>query len=431
LIGASPRPSKEGGYLDLLRSNANFRRVWFGEVVSNFGDWFNVIASAALLGALTGSGTAVGALFVIRMLAPFVVSPVAGVLADRYNRKHIMIAADLARALVVLGFLLVREPGDAWLLYLLTAIQLGLAGFFVPARSAILPEVVAAREIGVANALSSATFAVMLSLGAGIGGLVSGTLGVYQTFLVDAASFVLSAALLARVAYRPSFLSRDGTSTGLSKRYMEGLRYLRHDRETLFLALHKGVNSLFITGGLNVLMVALAVEYFPLGEGGGISLGLIFCATGVGTALGPIIARRFTRDREGALRKGLVVCYLISAVGLASAAPVLSLTMVLVGLVVRGLGGGMMFVFSTHLLMARVPNSVRGRVFSTEFALRTLFSAVGTMVISVGVDTSLGTPGMLWVVAGGALVPGLLWWRWITAVPSPPPALVPEDVPMA
>jgi MFS family permease len=357
LIGASRRPSKESGYLDLLRSNANFRRIWFGEVVSNFGDWFNVIASAALLGALTGSGAAVGALFVIRMLAPFVVSPLAGVIADRYNRKHLMIVADLTRSLVVLGFLLVREPGDVWLLYLLTAVQLGLAGFFVPARSAILPEVVAAGEIGRANALSSATFAVMLSLGAGIGGFVSGTLGVY------------------------------------------------------------------------VLMVALAVEYFPLGEGGGISLGLIFCATGVGTALGPIIARRFTRDRERALRKGLVVCYLVSAVGLASAAPVLSLAMVLVGLVIRGLGGGMMFVFSTHLLMARVPNSVRGRVFSTEFAVRTLFSAVGTMVISLGIDTSLGTPGMLWVVAGAALVPGLVWWRWITAVPSPPPALVPNEVP--
>ena len=135
------------GYWQLVRKNTNFRNLWFGQIISLLGDWFNLIASASLIGMLTNSGIAVGGLFVIRMLAPFIVSPLAGVIADRYNRKMILILADLTRALTVMGFLFVREPQQVWILYVLTAIQLGISGFFFPARSAILPDVVSSREL--------------------------------------------------------------------------------------------------------------------------------------------------------------------------------------------------------------------------------------------------------------------------------------------
>ncbi len=97
------------GYLSLVRENRNFRNLWYGQIVSLFGDWFNLIASASLVASLTGSGLAVGSLFVVRMLAPFFVSPLAGVAADRYNRKILLITTDLVRVVVVLGFLFVRD----------------------------------------------------------------------------------------------------------------------------------------------------------------------------------------------------------------------------------------------------------------------------------------------------------------------------------
>ena len=117
------------GYLALLKGNPNFRWLWAGEVISLFGDWFNLIASAALIANLTASGLAIGSLFVVRMLAPLLVSPLAGVVADRYNRKYLLIASDLLRAGIVLCFLLVREARFAWLLYLLTFLHLGVSGF--------------------------------------------------------------------------------------------------------------------------------------------------------------------------------------------------------------------------------------------------------------------------------------------------------------
>ena len=179
------------GYWQLVRRNADFRFLWSGQVVSLFGDWFNLIASATLVSVLTHSGTAVGALFIVRMLAPFVVSPVAGVIADRYDRRKILITADLARGVVVLGFLLVRDARHLWFLYGLTALQLGISGLFFPARNAILPNIVRRQDLGAANALSSVSWSVMLALGTALGGFVAGALGIYTAFLIDSMSFLI------------------------------------------------------------------------------------------------------------------------------------------------------------------------------------------------------------------------------------------------
>ena len=227
------REGRSVGYIELIRKNPNFRNLWTGQVISLLGDWFDLIASASLVSYFTRSGLAVGGLFVIRMLAPFLMSPLAGVLADRYNRKRILIIADIARGIVVLGFLLVRTPGQVWLLYTITAIQLGLSGFFFPARNAIIPDIVSRAELGVANAISTTTWSVMLSLGAAIGGIVAGEWGNYPAFVVDSISFFCSAYFISRihyvhVPYQPSEADRNRHPiTAAYHQYVDGLRYLK------------------------------------------------------------------------------------------------------------------------------------------------------------------------------------------------------------
>ena len=114
-------------YVSLLRENQDYRRLWLGSLISQFGDWFNLIASASLVANLTDTGTAISYLFLARFLPLFLFSPLAGVLADRYDRRHVMIVSDLLRAATVLCFLLVREPGQIWLLYVLTILQFALS----------------------------------------------------------------------------------------------------------------------------------------------------------------------------------------------------------------------------------------------------------------------------------------------------------------
>jgi MFS family permease len=194
-------PEKPVGYLELVKNNNNFRNLWYGQIVSLFGDWFNLIASAALISNLTQSGMAIGGLFVLRMLAPFLVSPFAGVAADRYNRKWVLVLTDFSRALVVLGFLFVRSSDQIWLLYVLTFIQLGISGFFFPTRNAILPDIVSGKELGAANALSSLTWSVMLAVGAALGGIVAGQWGIYPAFIIESHTINVSAIFINPVNY--------------------------------------------------------------------------------------------------------------------------------------------------------------------------------------------------------------------------------------
>ena len=413
------------GYGELIRGNANFRNLWLGQIISLLGDWFNLIASAALVVELTQSGFAVGGLFLVRMLAPFLISPIAGVVADRYNRKHILILTDILRALIVLGFLWVREPQHVWLLYTLTAIQMALSGFFFPTRTAILPDVVSGPELGAANALSSTTWSVMLGLGAALGGIVSGTWGIYPAFAIDSLTFVVSALFIVQIKYDAAghLDASDKTVRSALHEFLDGLRYLANHLDILVMALHKAVGGLFFTSGLQVIQVVIAERVFPIGEGGGISLGLMFGIAGVGTGIGPIVARRFTGDRARPLRVAILLGYLLSSLGLLITAPLLNFKTVLVGILFRGIGGGMLWVFSTQLLLQSVPDLFRGRVFSTEFATFTLMSAAGVALVGLGLDSSLGLSGVLWWITALSVIPSALWGLWLMTAKSPSSSL--------
>src|SRR3989442_2751913 len=124
-------------YWRLLRDNANFRRLWGAQVVSEIGDWFYTVAIYNLLLELTGTATSVGAAVVVQVLPQTFMGPTAGVVNDRVRRKHVMIAADLARIFVVLGMLLVRTPSMVWMVYPLLFLETMMTSFFEPARSAV------------------------------------------------------------------------------------------------------------------------------------------------------------------------------------------------------------------------------------------------------------------------------------------------------
>lgn len=407
--GNTTEQEKPVGYSVLLRSNANFRWLWGGQVVSLLGDWFNIIASATLIAELTGSGLAVGFLFTIRMLAPFTVAPLAGIFADRYNRKHLLIITDILRAFLVFGFLFVRSESQIWLLYTLTGLLFAVSGFFTPARSAILPDVTSSRELGTANALGAATWSVMLALGAAIGGLTTGLFGIHTALIVDALTFLVSAGFLLGINLPDASSATTGARTRSGK---SALRYLLQHPDILFIAMHKAAIALLLSSGFQVAQVEIAKNYFVIGVGGALSLGLMYCTNGIGSGIGPILARRWTGDRDKPLRISISLGYLIGAIGLALTAPLFSLWTVLLGGFVRSIGGGIVWVFSTQMLLQRAPNEIRGRVFGTEFALFTLMGGIGTASVGAALDLLADVRLVLWSMAFLPLLPAVLWWLW-------------------
>jgi MFS family permease len=400
------------GYLELVRTNASFRYLWFGQIISLLGDWFNLIASASLIAVLTESGLAVGGLFVVRMLAQFFASPVGGVLADRYNRKNLLILTDLLRAFIVLGFLLVRKPDDVWLMYVLTALQLAFSGIFIPTRDSILPDIVTSAELGAANALNSITWSSMLAFGAALGGIVAGEWGLRPAFVIDSLTFFISAMFISRVNYQqitnPHEL--DSRIFTIITQYVEGLRYLRDNWNVLVVALQKTSLALSVTSIFQIIQVSLASQIFVIGEGGSTSLGILYAVMGIGTGSGPILARIVTRDRENLLRRAIALGYLISAFGLLVTSTLASFPLVLFGGLLRGIGGSIGWVFSTQLLLQLVPNRIRGRVFSTEYALLTLANAIGAGLGGWALDSlNISIPHMLWGMLILTLILGVFW----------------------
>lgn len=406
--GESAKKEEIVGYFEILQINPNFRWLWSGQVVSLLGDWFNVLASAVLIGKLTDSALALGVLFTIRMLAPFFVSPLAGICADRFNRKHILIVTDIVRGFLLIGYLFVRDVSDIWLLYLLATLLFGVSGFFSPARSAILPDITSQRELGTANALSATTWSVMLAFGAAIGGLTAGLFGVYIAFVIDGFTFFVSAILLMQI----KLPQRSDSQTGIQTRAkFVTFRYMRRHTDIFFLTLHKAVIALLLSSGFQVVVVEIAQEHFVVGKDGAISLGLMLCMGGVGSGLGPILARYWTGDRDKPLRRSISLGYLIGAVGLAMTAPLVSLLTVVFGGFIRSVGGGIAWVFSTQLLLQNAPNEIRGRIFGTEFALFTLMGAVASAIVGAMLDL-FGVQAVLWGMTSLPLIPSLLWWIW-------------------
>ncbi|MCZ6529596.1 MAG: MFS transporter [Chloroflexi bacterium] len=417
------------GYLQLIRSNVDFRYLWVGQIVSLFGDWFNLIASAALVAQLTQSGLAVGGLFVVRMVAQFVGTQVGGVAADRYNRKLLLISTDLARAVIVFGFLFVRSPDHVWLLYALTILLMAISGVFFPTRSAILPDITTKRELGTANALSSTTWSVTLAIGAALGGFVAGQWGIYQAFAIDALTFLVSAGLIARMRYDAPLTEVAAGLKAVTQDYLNGFRYLRREPDVLFITLHLGAIGLFIAGGIaNVAMARVSQTIFVIGEGGGTGLGLLFAIVGLGTGVGPLLSRLLTGDRGPALRRSLAPMYLLGSLGLAVAATLASFEMVMLGMFLRGFAVGGIWVFSTQLLYQLVDDKLLGRVLSMQIAMFTLASAISAAFAGWALDsTALKLDGLFRLMALGGLIPALLWLAWMRlgqpkeAVPTPSP----------
>jgi MFS family permease len=224
------------GYVALLRRNQPFRRLWYGQVISQLGDWLDSIALFTLLLNLTGSGEAVGTLLVAQFLPGALVGPFAGVVVDRLPRKLVLIASDIGRALLVLLLLLVRAQADLWLVYLVVTLKVVLTSFFEPARSAITPDLCAREELVAANAISGATWSAMLALGAALGGMVVGSLGVQASFLLDSLSYLASAVLILTVRAGGVRGSGSGPRTPnpeprVLRELGEGLRYIFAHRE--------------------------------------------------------------------------------------------------------------------------------------------------------------------------------------------------------
>ncbi|MFQ5749442.1 MAG: MFS transporter [Planctomycetota bacterium] len=410
----------------VLRRNPEFLRLWKAQVVSRAGDWLHQIAVLVLIGRLGGKGSeqALGALFgvelALRLIPVAVFGPVAGPIADRFPRRFLMVAADLVRALIVLGFLLVREPGDLPLLYGLLFTQMTVGIFFESARSASVPNTVQAGDLHDALALSAATWSTMLAIGALAGGLLVHGIGVEGVFVADALTYVASALLLARL--KLPAVPRHAEPLGLRNLLLltdlrRGWSHVRQQGITPILAVKTCWGA--AGGFLVILSIAGRVGFtasgsFPEGAAAaagsaGLATGILYASRGLGTGIGPLLGRRISGSTEKALFHQILVGFLLGFLGYTLFGFTAALPLAACCVVLAHIGGSSLWVASTTFWQNRVEDAYRGRVFTLEFLGMTLAFSCGGLLAGFLYDRTNSLRATVWITSGLVLFLGAGW----------------------
>lgn len=401
----------EVGYLALIRGNVNFRRLWLGSIVSLLGDWFNTIALYTIVERLTGSPFALGLVFITKMLPFALASPLAGLITDRFNRRRLMIVCDAIRAVIVLGFLLVRTPGDLWLLYTLITLQVVLGAVFIPARNASVPNITTPRELLTANALMAATWSTLLAVGAALGGFATEWLGEGAVFIIDSATYVASSLFLWKTVIPQNTAPvRAGplVRTALAD-IADGWRHMHIDPRIGRIALAKATWALG-GGALVFMLTLLGSRLMP--EAPAVAIGVLFSMRGLGTGIGPILGRALFKD-ERRWPTVLGWCVVLSGVfylGVGSMPWSLGILAVGALVTLAHTPSGANWVLSTVLLQQRTADAFRGRVFATEWLLVTLADTLAIGTASLLLESGLvSLRGAFLGFAALQIVSGLLW----------------------
>lgn len=404
-------------FVELIKEYPSFRRLWIAQAISNFGDWFGLLALYALVQRYSDSEFLLGLVIVVKMLSLAFYSPIAGYLTDRFNRRILMIICDGGRALSLLLMLLVQQESLLWLAYALTGFQMMLSAIFEPAKTASIPNVAPPERLVDANIISTATWSIIFTTGMAIGGFATEWIGVEGVFILDAFTYLVSAWFIYRAVIpqearrsnyvegqkKPSFWEDVRQNIGTD--IVLGIRYLRDNHHILRPAVAKGTSTIFL-GGLVYMLVLVSDSILQMGS---IGLGLLYAARGIGTGIGPVIARQhFTDERQWVVVMGASIA-LSGAMYL-----VVGLTqvwwMMFVFVLLAHAASGANWVTSTVLLQKRSEDNFRGRVFSTEWLLFTLGNSLSVVVASVLLEWQIvALQTLISLYAVGLMAAGLLW----------------------
>ncbi|MEP6716301.1 MAG: MFS transporter [Terriglobia bacterium] len=404
----------------LLRTNRNYRFTWSGQVVSEVGDHFNNIAVMSLAMDHPNSGLVVTGVFLSRAVSMLLAGPIAGVLLDRLNRKRVMIASDLVRAVIALGFIGCLWYKDDWLLYVLSAMLMFASPFFTSGRASILPSIATPEELHAANTMTQTTSWASLTLGAFLGA-VGVQSGYRIAFTCNALSFIVSAACISMLkkpgGFRAARVEGRSRKTGLHE-FREGLKYVRSTPLIMGIVL---ISAGWATGGgaAQILFSLFAERVFRAGPMG---IGIIWGCAGIGLLIGGAVAywlgKRLTFQQY---KRTIPIVYLIhgGAYVLFSQMPTLGWACVFIALSRAGVAVSGVLNFSQ--LLRHVEDRYRGRVFSTIESIT--WSVMLLSMMAAGAASTVYSPRTIGLWSGIISSTTAFFWAWANwrgLLPEPP-----------
>ena len=402
------------GYFELIRTNAAFRRLWSASVISMLGEWFNTIALFLIIYDSTQSEFLLGLLFTMRMVCFALFQPFGGLLADRINRKKIMIWTNIIQVFLALCFLIAQDADHIGWIYLLTGLMMILHGMYVTAERASLPNIVPMEHLATANALDAASWSTALCVGAMLGGIVVEFYGTDTAFIIDAVTFAVSAILLRHLII-PQTIEEEMKgplfSTAISN-IKKGWSRIVSEKRLLRIVFAKSSWNI-AGGGLAGVFLVVAGSDID-GFGMALGFGIFFFARGIGTGIGPIAARKYLVNQD---RWPVLVGVLVSISGFFyflvgwTLDQSLYLTVVLV--IFAHAASGANWVLSTILTQHWVEDEVRGRVFSMDMLMMSIAFSISSATAGYLLDIEFYTlrEGFL-IFSSLMMVSGLFFTLW-------------------
>jgi len=360
-----------------LRS-ADYRRLWIGQVVSVVGDKINTIAMAIVVYTVTGSMLQMGIMLGVTALPAALIGIPAGLYVDRWDRRITMLVADIVRALVVLAIPLVVRYGVLWV-YVLAFIASTVALFFVPAKRALIPELVPAEELMAANSLDNASEAVAELAGLAVGAAVVALLGYRWAFRFDALTFIVSAIMILLIGYRQPAREASTAKHDLLGETFAGVRAIFDNDVMRQLSVVYVASALFASASIAVCY-ALALDRYQAGPFG---LAMLDAASAVGILLGSVLVAR--RSELGVGVKFLVGIT-VFGIFFAMLAFAVNIWIAMVLIAFAGVANMYFFIPATTLYQTRSERPVRGRVMAAATSATRVAMVVGMVAAGALAD---------------------------------------------
>lgn len=394
-------------YIDLVKGNHNYRRLWVAQLISNFGDWFGILAVYAIIQKYSGSELLLGLIIVVKMLSLASFSPIAGYITDRFNRRQLMIWCDIIRGVIVLGFILITSESLLWLAYVLISIQMAFSAIFEPAKTSSIPNVTTPDELVNANILSAASWSIIFTSGMAVGGFATEWLGTDLVFLINGVSYVLSSWFIYKADIPQKMMSKEEKHRTRNPLHgiKDGIRYLKNNKEVLRPTMAKGTFTMCI-GALVYMLIIVAEEVLMMGS---IGLGILYAARGVGTGIGPVVGRRVFRS-ENLWVKGMGFFMMIAGATYFVVSQSEAIFWMGLFVMIAHMASGSNWVMSTVLVQRRAPDQYRGRVFSLEWLLFTLAQSVSVTIAALILEYDLLTLRETMAVFSILLVVSGIFW---------------------
>lgn len=401
----------------ILRSNSAYRRIYAAQIVSQGGDWFTMIPLIVLLQDLTGSGALGAFLLGAETLVIAVLSPTAGLVSDRRERRRILVTAQVLSAFALLPLLAIHDATTAWLGVLTYSLLAVGKAFFAPAAGATVPQVVKPEELLTASTSLSSLWGVMLALGASLGGLAAALTSPQVCFIVTMCGYAGSAWLLRglpRLAPAvPAVPSAEHqTKRGLPRRLWnlasdtgEVARMCLHDSRLSVLLASKPCTHL--GNGAIALFPALVATMDWQGHRAQIAASLLYAARGIGALIGPIAGRTLV-GRRGRLRGPLITAMILFALGYGALALTNSVVLALITVTIAHVGGSMNAGLSGYGLQHYSSDDVRGRVLAFDNMIATI--AIATSQLGVATALTFWPPHTVLLLCVGVVAGTSTGW---------------------